>query len=790
MRPALLAALSLAVMASAGAELSAQNEVAKPPATTAAQAAAAPEAQTPTPTTSTVPPTGTTAATAPGAPPAPPPLPPGDRVTFDVNVGADRGGGRATGSAGDFDYEDGRFLLASGVVELKYRDVRLRADRVRIDIPANRLTAEGNVVLDEGPRRLSGTTLDYDLTNRTGKITDAIAFVDPGYYFKGAEIAKIGPTTYTITDGTFTSCGQEVPSWSFQLSRAKVTMEEYARIYNARLKFKKLPVFYLPYMLWPATTERSSGFLVPKPGYSERRGPNLAMAYYKTLGRSADATFYADVSEEYNGVGTEFRWRPSEGTTGTLDAYYLMEPDGAFADDIFDPDRVSGDDRWKFLLFHDSKDLWNGFRGVVNIEKYSDFDYLKDIERSVDRQTRSFVYSSAFLTKNWGRSSFNVLIDERERILANRARDRRRQLPEVEYKLGSTQIGSLPLYFKLDSSMHYFSIDVSDPPPANPDTPRNTFSARYGRADVAPELSIPLSTLPWLSATIDLAGRVTHYTDSFNAAGTDFSGESLTRAFPVGAMEIKGPRLSKIYDSPGGTYSKFKHVIEPVASYVYVGDFDDQNRVSVFDEIDILRPVNYYAVGIVNRFLAKPTDETQGGAFEIASLEVGQAFNLDDQPGQTGSGGVSTTDGPIFTTLRLNPSRTTNLKADLTFNTLFSAMESFNISGETKFSHHALGLRWFKTWNAESGDVTGDQARVFLSIGLWPERVTLDAEVGYDFLTSELLNQRYVLGWQSECYSWHLELLEANYRDITEREVRFALTLKNVGTFLDLNDSF
>ena len=38
------------------------------------------------------------------------------------------------------------------------------------------------------------------------------------------------------------------------------------------------------------------------------RGVNLSLAYYKTLGRSADATFYADLSQEgYNGVGTEFR---------------------------------------------------------------------------------------------------------------------------------------------------------------------------------------------------------------------------------------------------------------------------------------------------------------------------------------------------------------------------------------------------------------------------------------------------------------------------------------------------
>ena len=64
------------------------------------------------------------------------------------------------------------------------------------------------------------------------------------------------------------------------------------------------------------------------------------------------------------------------------------------------------------------------------------------------------------------------------------------------------------------------------------------------------------------------------------------------------------------------------------------------------------------------------------------------------------------------------------------------------------------------------------------------------AELSYDARLSELLSQRFVLAWNSQCYGWSIELREANYRDITERDYRFSLTLKHVGTFLDLNDSF
>ena len=715
-----------------------------------------------------------------------------DRVTFDIQLRPDLGGGRATGSAGDFSYEDGRYLDASGGVELKLRDLKLSADKIRVDIPANRLIAEGKVVLDEGPRRLTGTTLEYDLTNRTGRVTDAIASMDPDYYFRGSEIAKVGPNTYTITNGVLTSCNQEVPSWSIALSKASVTLDEYARIHNARLRFKKLPVFYLPYLVWPATTDRTSGFLIPKPGYSERRGPNLSLAYYKTLGRSADATFYADFSTEgYNGVGSEFRWRPSETSEGALDVYFLTEPDDAFpGEEIFDPDRVRGDNRWKIALAHESSKLWNDFRGVVSIQKYSDFDYLKDIERSVDRQTQSFIYSTAYLSRNVGQSSLNILVDERERILGNRGRDLRRQLPEVEYKLRPIRLGLTPIYFSLDSSLHYFSVELSDPPPAN-GGPTRKDSFRYGRGHLNPAFSFPLSTLPWLSVKVDVEGKATYWTDSVDTTGTGFSGETLSRVIPAGSAEIVGPSFSKIYDNPGGRYSKFKHVIEPRFDYAYVDTFKDQNRVSIFDEIDIVNAAHFWSAGVYNRLLAKPSDEKEGGAFTIASLLIAQAFNLDDTPGQSSANGLlSTSEGPLFAELQVNPSRTTSIKADLNYNTLFNQLQNFNFSGSTKLGEHTIGATWYKVWNAETGDNASDQMRGFLDLAVVPGKFNVGAEVSYDAKLAELLSQRYVFSWKSQCYSWNIELREANYRGITERDYRFSLTLKNVGTFLDLNDSF
>lgn len=760
-----------------------------------------------------------------------------DRISFNVKIDDANGGGRVTGSAGDLTLQEGEFLLASGGVDLKYRALKLKAESVRLDIHTNLLTAEGNVLLDEGPERLTGDTLEYNLDTGTGRVTLASAYVNPDYYFSGRSISKTGPQTFLVEDGVFTSCEQEVPSWSIALSSARITLEEYARIRNARLKFKKLPVLYMPYILWPATTERTSGFLVPKPGYSNRRGFSLDLAYYKVLGRSADTTLLFDVSSKgYFGLGNETRWRPNEKSEGFLQAYFLSEPSDAWEDETgrvpFDGDLLDpvtglpiGADRWKIELFHKTQDLWGAFDFVVDLEEYSDFDYLQDYERSANNQARPFIYSRAFLSANYSKSSLNILVDQRQRIQQTRRdllrnHDTRRQMPELEYKIRSTKLGNSSIYFSLDSAVHYVDVDVR--------TASVDVDGQYGRFNLEPNLSIPLGKLPWLKTTLNLGGQATYYTDSLAPAaeippaeegGTptfarrELGGGSLDRIVPAASLELLGPKLVKIFEKDSGRFSKIKHVIEPQLTYSFVDEFRDElgeNGVLIpdnqredpffFDEVDSILPGNGFKLALANRFKAKPRDEDAGDVLEIASITLSQNFSLDDdKPLQTNLGDPTQNlkEGPILLDMRLNPSRNLSFDVRSTYNTLFNDIASISFTGERRFGpkgpsgvgEHHIGLTWSNNRNVMSGNTTRDQLRLFGKFDLLPKRLTLEAVVSYDLQLSEILQQRYFLKWQSQCYSWHLELRESKLGDNEETDLRFALTLKNVGTFLDLNES-
>ena len=64
--------------------------------------------------------------------------------------------------------------------------------------------------------------------------------------------------------------------------------------------------------------------------------------------------------------------------------------------------------------------------------------------------------------------------------------------------------------------------------------------------------------------------------------------------------------------------------------------------------------------------------------------------------------------------------------------------------------------------------------------------VTLDVEGSYDISAGALQDQRYRLGYNTQCCGMIFELARRDYTTIDEAQYRFMLNLRGVGTFLDL----
>ncbi len=741
--------------------------------------------------------------------------PPVERITFTLPFADASGGGTATGSAGTLTYSDANVVVASDAVEVNYRDLRLQSDSVTVNLDTKKLVAEGHVVVDEGPKRITGRRVEFDLESKEGKFYEAQAFVDPDIYFEGRQVEKLAGDVYVVTDGTVTSCsGDEVPDWSFRLGRGRIKLDGFARVRNTRMRVKKMPVLYMPYMLFPAKRGRVAGFLFPNFGYSERRGETLGLAYFQPFGDSYDATFFADLyTEDFLGLGTEFRYQPSHATGGTLRYFSIQDSSGLFLDDPLAPDEpIPTETRWKASWFHSSKDLPFGLRGQVNYQDFSDFDFFRDFERDFNDITIRSLYSNGFLSGNWGSHSLSVLLDDRETFIRKDVLINQRQLPEIEYRLRPTRIGELPLYFSLLSSINLFEVSRTD-----------VLEESYSRADIAPTLTIPVSTIPWLSASVGLSARTTYYENSLTEDRRAFSGDALTRTFPSASASVIGPSFSRIFDRKLGRFGKFKHVIEPRFSYLFVDEYEDQELVPLFDEVDRLQDRTIASVALVNRLLAKPANEKTGeSAREIMTFELGRSFSLrEEQPFEISRiTALETRKSAVAMRLRFNPSERTSLELRSSYSDLLDDFSSASLLASKRFNRGSLGLSWVAQFQEELAALTeapaedpvdpaaepalplttvgtrSHQLRLNSNLTLVRNHLTMQNSINYDFVTGFMQQQRHVFNYTSQCWGLRFEVREfkrflgidsaGGENFLRDRDFRIGVSLKNIGTFLDV----
>src|SRR5439155_19473419 len=129
---------------------------------------------------------------------------------------------------------------------------------------------------------------------------------------------------YSVANGVFTTCqcgGLEAPSWSIAGRRTDITLQGKGIVRHMTFLVKDVPVFYFPFFVFPANTQRESGFLIPRIGYSNRRGFQYEQPLFWAISKSTDATIATDL-ESAARVGRmgEYRYILSREARGSFAA--------------------------------------------------------------------------------------------------------------------------------------------------------------------------------------------------------------------------------------------------------------------------------------------------------------------------------------------------------------------------------------------------------------------------------------------------------------------------------------
>ncbi len=720
--------------------------------------------------------------------------------------------------------EDGSFLF-EGSVTISWGDTRFQADRITVR-DQRYLEAEGHVLLAWKGSRVSGSRLTYDLDTERGEMEDAIGQLDADYYFWARRAEKIGDDRLRLESATVTTCTQPVAYWSFAVSSANVTLNRYARMWNVRLRTGKVPIFYLPYLIWPVKQDRAAGLLLPEFQTTENRGNVISQQLFVPIGRSADITLLGRYySEAGFGGGGDARYIPNRNGEIAFSGFYIR-------------DQVANNLERYRASYKQEQRFSNGFRMVADVNLVSDFNYFSDFETELSLVSSPTILTRLEFSRNGQWTSLNVRELRREQLFSGGDTLLQTTLPEIQWRGRSKRLGRTPLYLNFQSSLapirqrgvqQGFDIDT-----------------RYIRADLFPEISLPISSIPWLEVTPRVNYRVTHYTKQQRLVINDFGGtigrevldEPLTRTLFGAGLEFVGPKIVRIWETPGSKFSKaWKQTIEPNFIYGFQEDYDRLDEIIPFDSIDLFTGAGAsIAYGVRSRLFAKRprvtppmppgtgetillpegeveeltpgeppsgervADTTRTESVEIASFELRQthSFERDLSFADLDGDGVRESDSPFSPVTiigRVNPSPLFSLDLRANYDILWERIRDVSLSGMSTSRYtrwrysviHREGLGIDGLGNPNPDDT---QLNVTGGFRVLRDRLHIDFQAAIDANPEEgqarVPDRRWRLTYFTQCCTFYIEGLNRDFTSLEKRQdLHFRVDLRGLGKVLD-----
>ncbi len=548
--------------------------------------------------------------------------------------------------------KDGEIYKLHGNAEIHYRDYILRADEVTYDRDSGEATASGHLTLDGGPNDdhikashgtynvIAETGRFYDVTGTTGvRFQDSrvILTSTAPFAFTGKIVEKPSSDHYLVYDGTITTCELPHPKWQFQARKVSVDVGGNATISHSTFWLHGFPVFYFPYATHPVARDaRETGFLIPTIGRSSTKGNIVGDNFYWAINRSMDATVGAQYfSQRGWSQRGEFRVRPSDTSYVDLDFFgvadrgIVIQTSTAPGCSLQNPCRkVLREGGQEARLTAESN--FHGFRTVSNIDYLSSFIFRLAFSEVFTQAVNSEVKSQVFMSKALNGFSFGGTVERYQDffqrsdagVLSNPPAFndvRILHAPSLDASSVDRPIAHLPFVWSFDASVGGLARSE----------PGFRTSNLLGRFDLNPEIALPLQFKGW-SLRPALTLHETYYTQRF-VNGAALKDPTNRQALET-SVELRPPVVEKIFDKEFLGH-KWKHVIEPHATYRLVTGVNDFANVLRFDERDLLSNTHEVEYGFTTRLYAKRSslkpspspEKDQGCDTSMAGLAVGSA---------------------------------------------------------------------------------------------------------------------------------------------------------------------
>lgn len=530
--------------------------------------------------------------------------------------------------------EDDETYHAEGDVVITYPGGTLKADQVILRRATNTAYAKGNVFLKSDQDVLEGESVVFNIDTKTGIADNGKMFIDKNhFYVSGGQFEKSGEATYQVKDAVVTTCDGPNPAWSLKGQELDVTVDGYGTLKKGTFYAGKVPMLYLPYLIFPAKTTRQTGLLFPYLSYSkDKNGADVEIPFYWAISDSMDATFYQRfMSKRGFKEGVEFRYFPTPETSGVIFGDYLYndrlrveESDGGAMARDWDKDH----DRWSLYIQHETAFDNDGYYFRADIARVSDHWYFKDfssrnyyrehygkkednpfkkVSFEADKSLRS-LDSKARFVKDWSLFNLTALARYTDDFTSSSNENTLQQYPEVTLTAINQPLPATPLRFEMVTSYdNYYRSE----------------GQKGSLFDLKPAIMLPLNL-----------GSYAHFMPKFewdgtlwHASGNDLAGVDKNgnrSSYAAGGLVTS--EIQRIYHVNGKSVQKIRHGIRAEVGYSYTPHVSQKDMP---DYIDWVSERNGFSYALINTLMVRMADGTEGPRYrEILRLKLAQTFDI------------------------------------------------------------------------------------------------------------------------------------------------------------------
>jgi LPS-assembly protein len=491
-----------------------------------------------------------------------------------------------------------KLSLKESKPDLNDGNIDLQSDRGNIGVDGHG-KLDGHVVVRQGDRKITADEIEYNSKDNSVKTDSRIQYDDPVLNMTGnsgdysptagadfrsatfdlkqraargsADSIKLTPDgVIDLKDVKFTTCPKTDEAW--HINARSVELDTAARIgeaHSAVVDFQGVPVFYLPYMSFPLSNERKSGFLFPTLGNNSRSGASVSTPYYWNIAPNADFTFEPI---EYSKRGPDLGG----------DARYLNAFDhGELSWNYLPYDEVAKSERTRIKLTN-VMDLPDDFRFSVNAEEVSDTNYFQDFAQGPEGTSTAFLPQQGVVSyrdEHWNidaqiqhYQTTDITLPDFERPYA--------RLPSIaasaDFGVGPAQT----LHYGFESEVVNFNRPVL-PTNCHPFTAGPSQCITGLRVDVMPQISLNFDA-PGYFIHPGIAWRATQYELQDSDPMSDplrTPGENLS---PLRTLPIASFDTGLIFERDAGAHNDRTLTLEPRMMYLYV-PYRNQDQLPLFD---------------------------------------------------------------------------------------------------------------------------------------------------------------------------------------------------------------